>query len=98
MLVKVHKTEDGRLLTAVCDTRLINKIYEEGIKQLDLTGDFYKGEEKTPSEAADFMRNSDMINIVGEESVKVAMKEELISSAQVKIIAGIPYAQNAVND
>jgi len=80
------------MLLAVCDSELIDKKFEEGKGQLDLTSDFYKGDEKTEIEVSDLMRNSYIINIVGEKSVGLALKEELISEENVKKIDGVPYA------
>ncbi len=93
MLVKLHKNQEGQSVAAVCDTELAGKKFEEGNLQLDLTSDFYAGEETDDMHAGDMMRNSDVINLVGEKSVKCAIKEELIEEGHVKKIAGIPYAQ-----
>lgn len=44
MIVKMHKTQDNRIVLAVCDNDLLDKKFEEGKMQLDLTSYFYKGE------------------------------------------------------
>jgi len=81
------------MLLAVCDSELIDKKFEEGNAQLDLTSAFYKGEEKTDQEIADLMRNSSIINLVGKKTVNLALKEELITKENIKKISGIPYVQ-----
>lgn len=91
VLVKLHK-KDGRILVAVCDSSLLGKKFSEGSAQLDLTGDFYKGDEKTSDEAGDLIRNADHVNLVGELSVKLAIQEGVIDASNVKTIEGIPYA------
>ena len=96
MIVKLHKTNDNQMLLAICDSDLIGKKFEEGKKQLDLTSDFYKGEEKTEQETADLMRNSYIMNIVGEKSVQLAIKEDLISEEDTNKIDNIPYAQSVI--
>ncbi len=93
MIVKIHKKESKRMLLVVCDSELVGKKFEENNKQLDLTSDFYKGEEKTNLEICDIMRNSNMINLVGEKAVNLAIKEGIIDSDHVKKISNIPYAQ-----
>lgn len=98
MLVKNHVTEDGRLILAVCDSNLIGKKFEEGIAQLDLTGEFYKGEEMPAVEVADLMRNAFSLNLIGLESVKTALDEELISPDQVRYVQKIPYAMAVANN
>ena len=40
MIVKVHRTPDGRRLIAVCDNNLLGKKFEENDLQLDLTSNF----------------------------------------------------------
>lgn len=93
--VKIHK-RDGRVIAAVCDTELLGKKFEEGKLQLDLTGDFYKGEEKDSSEASDLIRNADHVNLIGKESVKLGIQEGIIDEQNVKIVDGVPHAQVVV--
>jgi hypothetical protein len=94
MIVKAHKTEDGRLLLAICDSDIIGKKFEEEKKQLDLSSDFYKGEEKSNKETTDLMRKAYIINIVGKNSITLAINQNLISGDYVEEINGIPYAQS----
>ena len=93
MIVKIHKVEGNKMLLAVCDSELLGKKFEEGNKQLDMTSNFYKGEEKTTREVCDLMRNSYMINLVGEKSIKLALKEELVNEDNINKISDVPYAQ-----
>jgi len=93
MIVKIHKTDNNRMMVAVCDTELLGKKFEEGDKQLDLTADFYKGEEKTDQEVADLMRNAYILNLVGKKTVTLAINEDLITGDHVQTIDDVPYAQ-----
>ena len=93
--VKIHK-RDGSIIAAVCDSELVGKKFEEGNLQLDLTGDFYKGEEKNEQEAGDIIRNAGHVNLVGEKSVKLGIQEGIIDEQNVKTVQGIPHAQAAV--
>jgi len=93
MILKNHKTEDGRLLVVVIDKSLKGTKHHDGEKQLDFTGDFYDGEECLPDEAGDSLRNADMLNIAGKETIQLALEEGLIVKEDVKNIAGVPYAQ-----
>ena len=92
MIVKIHKTEDKRMILAICDSDLLGKKFEEKNKQLDLTSDFYKGEEKSEQEICDLMRNAHNLNLVGKKSVTLAINENLISGNHIKEIKKIPYA------
>ena len=93
MLVKKHKTRDGKLILAVCDSELIGKKFEQGKIQLDLTTDFYKGEEKTEGEILLMFEQAYILNLVGEKSVKLALKQRLIDETHILNVQGVPHAQ-----
>lgn len=96
MIVKVHKNE-GRTIVAVCDDELLGKKFEQGNKQLDLTSDFYKGDQYTDKQlVGDMIRNADVINLVGTISVSLGIDEGLIEKENVVNIDGIPHAQAAI--
>ena len=44
MLVKIHKSY--RDVVAICDSRLLGNKFEQGNMQIDLTGEFFNGDEK----------------------------------------------------
>jgi hypothetical protein len=92
--VKIHITRDGRTLIAACDKSLLGTVFEEGKKQLDLSGEFYKGEIKPTKEVADLLRNADLMNLVGEHVIELGVQEELFSEDDVARVAGIPMFQS----
>jgi|TARA_Y100000310_G_C20573538_1_gene759296 hypothetical protein len=98
MFIKIHKSH--RTLVAVCDSNLIGKKFEEefekGVKQLDITENFYKGEEKSYSEVLEIMKTQSVedstFNIVGPESIKAAEEAGIIPKNSYLTIQEIPYA------
>ncbi len=94
MLLKVHSSY--RLVVALCDSELIGKKFEEGKKRLEITERFYKGdkysEEKILNLLYQYSREDATFNIVGEKSVKAAIKSGIISEESVGRIKGIPHA------
>tara|TARA_B100000315_G_C14143324_1_gene392314 strand:+ start:109 stop:414 length:306 start_codon:yes stop_codon:yes gene_type:complete len=98
MLVKIHKNKEGQSIAAICDKYLIGKVITEKDRQLDLNSNFFKGEEKTVDMISDIMRNADIIHVVGEKSVGVALKEELLDEQEVKSIQGVPHAEIIIID
>ena len=94
MFVKIHKSY--RTVVAVCDSELIGKKFEEGIIQLDVRKNFYKGEEKSFDELVElfkFQKAEDAtFNIVGEDSIKAAKKAGLISNEGIKYVEKVPYS------
>ncbi len=97
MIVKVHKVGDGRILVSVCDKELIGKVFAENELHLDLTRDFYNGDEMDFKEAGDLVRNADMLNLVGKRAVRLGIDENVIVVEGVVHIAGIPYAEAVVD-
>lgn len=94
ILVKIHKTK-YRDIVAVCDANLIGKKFEEGDLQLDITERFYKGTELSEDEIIFLLRTAENINVVGEESIAIAVKSGMISKSNIIKIKGIPHAQYA---
>ena len=97
MYVKLHKSY--RTVVAICDSDLIGKKFEEkfkdGIKQLDIRENFYKGQEMPESEVISLIKREykedATFNIIGKESCKAAEKAGLVDAKFVKKIKGIPY-------
>ena len=92
MLVKIHKKENKTII-AVCDKELLDQKFEEKGKQIDLTGNFYRGEELDREEIGDLIRNADGVNLVGEESIKLGIEEGVIEEDHIINIQKIPHAQ-----
>ena len=72
MIVKIHKKE-GRTIVVVVDSELLGRKFEEGKLQLDLTGDFYKGNEMDDDRAGDVIRNADIVHLIEKQAVKLGI-------------------------
>src|SRR3989338_3350456 len=96
MLVKIHKAT--RYVVAICDTELFGKIIEDedGIRQIDVTTSFFKGEEKSEEETTEIMvdmrREDASFNIVGEQCVALALKTGIITQEGIIQINNVPVA------
>jgi hypothetical protein len=95
MIVKVHSAPNGKMF-AICDSELKGKIFEEGEKQLDLSSNFYDGDETSPEELAKIIKDYYIINAVGKESVSFLIGKGFVDKENVMEIAGVPYAQCVV--
>ena len=93
MIVKIHKAQ-GRVVAAVCDSNLIGNVIEEGNKQLDLSSNFYKGDEVDERKLFEALKCADILNFVGEGSVGFAIKKGFIDAKKVIRIKGVPHAQS----
>lgn len=93
MIVKEHKTRDGRLMLAVCDSDLKRKRFSEGELQLDLSSGFYDGEERSEEFISELFKIAYVVNLVGKKAVGFGIKEGIIEKDHVMKIKGIPHAQ-----
>lgn len=94
MLVKIHNSY--RNVVAICDSNLIGKTFEEGKKYLFVNPNFYQGEEKDEKQVLEIIEKGSAedytFNIVGEESVNLALKSGIIREEGVTRIQGTPIA------
>lgn len=94
MLLKVH--ESYRYVVAICDSDLLDKKFEEGNKQLDVTGNFFRGEEKTKEEVKEIIEDMKLedatFNLAGKETISLALEIGLIEEEGIVFVSGIPVA------
>ncbi|MCF7910467.1 DUF424 family protein [Candidatus Pacearchaeota archaeon] len=96
MFVKIHKTY--RDVVAICDSEIIGKFFESEDKkfQLDVKESFFKGQEHNEDSTLkimkDMSREDATFNIIGENSVKLALEAGIINEKGIKSIQGIPFA------
>lgn len=93
MIVKKHLGPDGKMILAVCDKDTLGNEYEEGKAYLDMTSEFYKGEERSEDEVKELMAKAYTMNIVGKDSVALAKKEGYVDKENISTISDVPHAQ-----
>ena len=93
-LFRVH--ESYRWVVSICDKEVYGRKLVEGERVLDLTGDFFKGEERSEEEIrkeiGDCVLEDATFNLVGENSVRVALDMGIIKEEGVMKIEGVPFA------
>lgn len=95
MLLCERETTKG-LLVSVCDRDCLGETYTDGDISLEVTAEFYAGEEAIDAEAeavVDALGGATVGNLVGEESVGVAVDAGLIDADRVLDIDGVKHAQ-----
>lgn len=94
MLIKIHKSY--RTVVALCDKELLGEKFQEKNMQIDLTGNFFKGEQKTEKEILelidDLAKEDATFSIAGEKAVRCALKAGIINKEGIIRIQGIPIA------
>lgn len=93
--LKLHNTDNGDIL-AMCDSTLIEKVLSEDDLEINIRdySDFYKGQ-LLDRKAADPLIKREKVycaNIVGKESVDLALEKGIIEKGNIKRIMKVPYA------
>jgi len=95
MLLRERETPKG-LLVSVCDPDCLGETYTDGDISLEVTEEFYAGEDAVDAEAeavVDALQGATVGNLVGEESVGVAVDAGIIDADRVLDIDGVEHAQ-----
>jgi len=94
MLVKIHSSY--RNIVAICDSNLIGKTFEENNRCIFINPNFFNGEEKSEQDILEIIEKGTYedytFNIVGKESVALALKAGIIRLEGITEIQGIPIA------
>jgi len=104
ILFKIH--ESYRWVVAICDKDIYGRMLVSPIRddsgepddkrQLDLTGDFFKGEEMSDDQVRkgiiDCAKEDATFNIVGENSVRIAKEVGLVKDEGIIQIGDVPFA------
>lgn len=94
MFIKIHKSY--RIVVAACDEELLGKTFEEDKFQIDVRENFYKDLQVSPEKAEEIFKFQTMedatFNLVGEKTIKAALKANIILEESVRTISGIPVA------
>ncbi|MBW2964088.1 DUF424 domain-containing protein [Candidatus Woesearchaeota archaeon] len=93
MIVKTHATPNGKLI-AICDSDILGKKFEEGDRQLDLSGGFYRGSEVPAEQLERMLKSAYLVNAVGKRSVDFLIGKKLVDPSCILRIAGVPCAQS----
>lgn len=94
--MQIKKHVAYRTIVALCDSDLIGKTFEEDIRQIEITPNFFQGEEKNKEEVLEILKDMEKedatFNIVGKESVECAILAGVISKEGFMKINGVPVA------
>ncbi|MCL5018270.1 MAG: DUF424 family protein [Candidatus Pacearchaeota archaeon] len=92
----INVIKSYRDIVAICDKEILGKIFEDEKFQINVKENFYKGKEANEEEVRriinDMVREDATFNIVGKNSVKIALEEGIISQEGIKEIQGVPVA------
>ncbi len=95
MLLRERETPKG-LLVSVCDRDCLGETYREGPITLEVTRDFYGGEDAIEADAervVDGLQRANVANIVGEQAVSVAIEAGFVDEDRVLDVDETVHAQ-----
>jgi hypothetical protein len=95
MLLRERDTPEG-LLVSVCDADCLGETFEEGEVSLDVTEEFYGGDDAERADAETVVASlsrATTANIVGEHAVSVAVDAGLVDEDRVLEVGGTLHAQ-----
>ena len=81
------------VLLAACDEELLGKTLRDGKLVFSIKEEFYKGPKVSADEVIELIRESTVVNMVGECIVNKAIEKGLVHPEAVLKICGIPHAQ-----
>ncbi len=88
--IKVIKTPEA-LLVNVCDEELLEREFREGEIVLRTPRSFYGERIVEEEELRSFLEEGDIISLVGERSISVAVEMGIATWRAVKRVSGIPH-------
>jgi len=81
------------LMIGACDESLIGKTFTEGKYRLCVDQKFYDGDRVDATTLRRFLKDATIANLVGRETVKVAIELGLVEPSSILRVKGIPHAQ-----
>lgn len=90
--VKVHGNRDSRVLAA-CDEDALGKVFEGNGIKLAVSKNFYGGELVSEKIFVEYMKLATTMNLVGQKTIFLAVKNGYISKNCVVKIGNVEHAQ-----
>jgi hypothetical protein len=75
----------------ICDEELVGRTLVDGNLKVAIDGDYFSGERVDAREALRLVRETDVINLVGDRIVNKVIREKLAHPRAVRKIGGVPF-------
>ena len=94
MYARIHKHGDERILAA-CDEELLGKTFRGNGAKITVSEQFYRGETDpiTPEAFVERMKSVTIMNLVGDEVIRLAMEAGHVHEDNIIVIGGVKHAQ-----
>lgn len=88
--IRIVNYQRNRMLN-ICDSNLVGRTLVDGELTMNITSSYFAERVVDEAEAAQLLKNSAIINMVGQETIGLAVKLGVGSQKGVKKIEGIPF-------
>ncbi|MDQ6723019.1 MAG: DUF424 family protein [Thermoproteota archaeon] len=75
----------------ICDLNILGKEINQGDFTINISREYYYGEEISNEEAKKLLNSSSIINLAGKDIVNLALSLKLAKENSVKIVENIPF-------
>ncbi len=82
----------GEFVVAICDECLLGKKIGKNVK-INIKKDFYGGELVDEEKVFELIKKSSICNLLGKETIKIAIEKKFITKENIILIDDIPHAQ-----
>ena len=79
------------IMLNICDAELLGKNIVEEKLTMNISKNYYGGQLVDQKEATELLKNSSIINMVGENTISLSIKLGIGSENGIKTISGIPF-------
>lgn len=92
MYIKIH-THGSERIVAACDEDILGKTFRGDGTKITVHEEFYMGEQADEETLIQRLGLATIINLVGNETVAIAVREGFVSEGSVLDIGGVKHAQ-----
>jgi hypothetical protein len=93
MFLKIHHSREMGDVVAVCDCELLNMTIAHGDLNVTISEHFYGTTRACADEVREALGRGDIINIMGERAISIAIGMGLITRGDCVMIGTVPHAQ-----
>ncbi len=92
--VKVYR-QGRETIVAACDSDIVGKTFRSKDLKIQVSEGFYKGDTGDEEMLVSRLEMATVANLVGKETMAVAVKHGFVDPGNVLLIGGVPHAQMA---
>ncbi|MGC8663250.1 MAG: DUF424 domain-containing protein [Thermoplasmata archaeon] len=97
MKISIHIWKvQNEIMLAACDSNLLGKKFEEGELHIEVKTEFYHKTYTTEKSFRNVLKKATIINLVGENVIRIAIEEGVIDENNIIRISNVPHAQAVV--